>query len=1038
MGDANNVAITITGQDQLTPVLRAMQQALTGLAQQLAQQQTFLTAVSQANASNATSTNQLAASYIAMAQAIRDQSQAYAQAQAAALQFRQEQVAAREEARKAAEEARAAGRVWQQMFAVAGGVGIATSIQAAVTQLSHLATEAVQTAAKFELLRISMATVAGNQAEGARAFQFTVDLAQKLGVNMLDLTTVYKNFAAATRGTTLEGEGTKRVFEQIVTAGRAMGATTDQIRHAMLALEQMVSKGCHAAGTLLRMADGTTLPVESIPIGALLMGPNHQSRTVLALAHGTEMMWRVHPARGEAFVVNEHHLLRVHDGSVDVEATLLLATYLASDATTRAQMTLLHETWGHVPFRVTEAGEGEYYGFLLSGDHCYLDAQGFQHHNTVSMEELRRQMGNALPGVFNIAARAMGVTTEELNKLIKTGTVEAIPFVIKLGNQFEREFGKAREAAESADAAFGRFSNNMTQVSKTVGDNILVILKPIVDIINKAFDLDAELRRRSEQATAGEAQLGRLPILPEEGVKIPESMRTRLAEIRELQTGLLFGFPVEEKARHEERLRELLAQQEADAKRLRDQLHQLRLRQYPGEVEDVADEQQRVDIEKLRTLARTIRKQLDQDLAQEAAISALLPATLDAQLESAKSRLELFTTAMATLAKKLPLDPRTQEVRPGAAELIQPFSDMVTAEQDQIRRLTETRENAATHAKRLEKDEADALHARETVFKLHVDAIAKEAKREEEERTRSSKALQKAWMDDVEAGITLIDKQTEAHTRWMAATERLLEQMQTRPGRRRVVGLEGREPEGGTPDERAARAARTMELEAMLADREAQVRMQQMFTTIGQTLEGTFTSLWDQIFTIGENRAESFGVTITRIFRDLFKTLSTQMLNEILRVLVKPEGGESTFGTIARIGLRAIGAFVGATGGVGGGGAGGWGGSGGVGTSAAVTSGSFQHGGLITRPTFGLMGEGGRWEAVVPLEHGAIPVTVSQSAPADGRGGQRPLVVEIHNNYEGAYDPRMNRTSKAEVLRWTIENIEQDGPLRRIIQQRMR
>ena len=26
-------------------------------------------------------------------------------------------------------------------------------------------------------------------------------------------------------------------------------------------------------------------------------------------------------------------------------------------------------------------------------------------------------MGNALPGVFNIAARAMGVTTEELNKL---------------------------------------------------------------------------------------------------------------------------------------------------------------------------------------------------------------------------------------------------------------------------------------------------------------------------------------------------------------------------------------------------------------------------------------------------------------------------------------------------------------------------------------------------------------------------------------------------------------------------------------------
>ena len=41
--------------------------------------------------------------------------------------------------------------------------------------------------------------------------------------------------------------------------------------------------------------------------------------------------------------------------------------------------------------------------------------------NVVSSEELRRQLGNALPGAFNMMANAVGVTTAELEKLLKAG-----------------------------------------------------------------------------------------------------------------------------------------------------------------------------------------------------------------------------------------------------------------------------------------------------------------------------------------------------------------------------------------------------------------------------------------------------------------------------------------------------------------------------------------------------------------------------------------------------------------------------------------
>ena len=73
---------------------------------------------------------------------------------------------------------------------------------------------------------------------------------------------------------------------------------------------------------------------------------------------------------------------------------------------------------------------------------------------TVSMEELRRQLGNALPGAFEIGAKAMNMTTMEFNKFVKTGQLASAEFVPKfiktLRETYESGFGEITESVDFA------------------------------------------------------------------------------------------------------------------------------------------------------------------------------------------------------------------------------------------------------------------------------------------------------------------------------------------------------------------------------------------------------------------------------------------------------------------------------------------------------------------------------------------------------------------------------------------------------------
>lgn len=92
----------------------------------------------------------------------------------------------------------------------------------------------------------------------------------------------------------------------------------------------------------------------------------------------------------------------------------------------------------------------------------------------VQAEELRGQLGERLPGAFQIAAEAMGVTTGELDKMLQTGTVLTDDFLPKFAAVLTRKTApEVADAAKSMQASVNRMSSAWTEFKQTFADGAL-------------------------------------------------------------------------------------------------------------------------------------------------------------------------------------------------------------------------------------------------------------------------------------------------------------------------------------------------------------------------------------------------------------------------------------------------------------------------------------------------------------------------------------------------------------------------------------
>jgi tape measure domain-containing protein len=246
--------------------------------------------------------------------------------------------------------ANAGGSVTPQL---AGVVSAAVAARAAVSEVQSvlakgLAVESLQVQFDFAF--------SGDVSKAGEELAFVRALVEELGLELESTARSYAKLAAASRGTALEGEATRDIFRAVASAATVMRLSTEQTEGALLAIQQMISKG------------------------------------------------------------------------------------------------------------------------------------------NVQAEELRGQLGERLPGAFQIAARAIGVTTQELDGMLKKGEVIAADFLPKFAAELQRSVGGSLEtASDSLGAQLNRITNRLTEFQQRIAasgvmDTVALQIENLLARIEAAAD----------------------------------------------------------------------------------------------------------------------------------------------------------------------------------------------------------------------------------------------------------------------------------------------------------------------------------------------------------------------------------------------------------------------------------------------------------------------------------------------------------------------------------------------------------------------
>lgn len=109
----------------------------------------------------------------------------------------------------------------------------------------------------------------------------------------------------------------------------------------------------------------------------------------------------------------------------------------------------------------------------------------------VQAEEIRGQLGERLPGAFQILAESMNLTTAELDKQLEMGNVIADEVLPKFARQLEKTFSLENiDRVETLAAAQGRLSNSWNQFIRNIeeGNSVISgILSNTLDLITETI-----------------------------------------------------------------------------------------------------------------------------------------------------------------------------------------------------------------------------------------------------------------------------------------------------------------------------------------------------------------------------------------------------------------------------------------------------------------------------------------------------------------------------------------------------------------------
>lgn len=115
----------------------------------------------------------------------------------------------------------------------------------------QLLRDSINTGVQFDSLKTQFEFANGGDIRrAAEEMGFASRLSNQLGLELIGTSKAYAKLQAAAKGTSLEGESTRDIFQAVASAGAVMGLSADEQAGALLAISQMMSKGVVASEEL--------------------------------------------------------------------------------------------------------------------------------------------------------------------------------------------------------------------------------------------------------------------------------------------------------------------------------------------------------------------------------------------------------------------------------------------------------------------------------------------------------------------------------------------------------------------------------------------------------------------------------------------------------------------------------------------------------------------------------------------------------------------------------------------------------------------
>lgn len=122
----------------------------------------------------------------------------------------------------------------------------------------------------------------------------------------------------------------------------------------------------------------------------------------------------------------------------------------------------------------------------------------------VSSEELKGQLGEALPGAFGIMAKSLNVNEQQLGKMLQQGQLLASDVLPKFAEQLEKVYGiETIDRVETLSASQNRLSNSWTEMIRSLNESetggISQFFKTMIDGLNTILNLIIEANKGIEE-----------------------------------------------------------------------------------------------------------------------------------------------------------------------------------------------------------------------------------------------------------------------------------------------------------------------------------------------------------------------------------------------------------------------------------------------------------------------------------------------------------------------------------------------------------